>query len=425
MKNCIAAAVVLLLVICGSARAADALESRAADVQKLFRKDPGGFEKLFHKDFRAAVPDAKLRPILAGMFKSFGKCTATRLVERTDANSGKFDFTFEKGDVAPVTLSIDPAEPHLINGLWIGPAARPTSSFGQIIDQVKSLPGEASFLAVQLDAEPHKKLAAHNEDKRLAIGSTFKLYILAELVRAIEAGERKWTDIVSLDESSKSLPGGELQNWPTGSQLTLNTLACLMISKSDNTAADQLLRTLGREKVEAMMKTAGHGEPERNIPFFSTLEMFKVKYVPAMADKFLAGSARDKRALLDGAIARISKDKIAPSISPRLIDKLEWFASSSDLAAVMNWLRQHSEKEPAAQARGVLAINPGLAPSKTHFPFVGYKGGSEPGVLNLTFLLKSKTGHWYALTATWNNPKAALEEDKLFALLQQSFELLD
>lgn len=47
----------------------------------------------------------------------------------------------------------------------------------------------------------------------------------------------------------KSLPGGILQNWPKGAPLTLHTLAGLMISQSDNTAADTLLEILGRDVV--------------------------------------------------------------------------------------------------------------------------------------------------------------------------------
>ncbi len=47
-------------------------------------------------------------------------------------------------------------------------------------------------------------MAAHEAARPLAIGSTFKLFLLAELSRSIHAGERKWTDVVPLDR--RSLP---------------------------------------------------------------------------------------------------------------------------------------------------------------------------------------------------------------------------
>ncbi len=90
----------------------------------------------------------------------------------------------------------------------------------------------------------------------------------------------------------------------------------------------------------------------------------------------------------------------------------------------MNWLRIATELGPAAALRGVLSINPGLAVSKEAFPYVGYKGGSETGVLNLTFLLRAKDGTWYAASAGWNDPLQAVEESKLIGLMQRVLYLL-
>jgi hypothetical protein len=90
----------------------------------------------------------------------------------------------------------------------------------------------------------------------------------------------------------------------------------------------------------------------------------------------------------------------------------------------MNYLRKQTETGPAAEARKILTINNGLDIDGSHFPFVGYKGGSEPGVLNLTYLAQSRTGTWYALAATWNNPGAALDEKELLSRVMQAFRLL-
>ena len=47
-------------------------------------------------------------------------------------------------------------------------------------------------------------------------------------------------------------------------------------------------------------------------------------------------------------------------------------------------------------------LNPGVAdPSK--FRSVSYKGGSEPGVLNLTTQVTSLTGRTYCVSATWTS----------------------
>jgi hypothetical protein len=110
--------------------------------------------------------------------------------------------------------------------------------------------------------------------------------------------------------------------------------------------------------------------------------------------------------------------------APIHVDDIEWFASASDLCRAMNWLRIATELGPAAPLRGVLAINPGLSVSKEAFPFVGYKGGSETGVLNLTYLLRAKDGTWYAASAGWNDPMQAVEESRLIGLMQRVVYLL-
>jgi len=214
--------------------------------------------------------------------------------------------------------------------------------------------------------------------------------------------------------------------------LTLHTLAAFMISISDNTAADQLLWTLTRERVESVMEQTGHAKPEMNQPFLSTLEMFKLKGEPThkAADDYLALDTAGRRRFLTEKLASIKLDDVKPyeDGKPAYIDRIEWFASSTDLCRVMNWLRQQTETNaPAAPLRDVLAINPGngLNVSRERWSFIGFKAGSEPGVLNMTYLLQSTMGQWYAMSMSWNNTQAALDNTKLFALVQRALQIIE
>src|SRR3546814_14418233 len=84
----------------------------------------------------------------------------------------------------------------------------------------------------------------------------------------------------------------------------------------------------------------------------------------------------------------------------------------------MDWLRRHTETGPAAEARRILGLNPGIpADAASHWAYVGYKGGSEPGVLAMTLLLHAKSGGWSALSGPWNNPAAAPPEARLPRLM--------
>lgn len=42
--------------------------------------------------------------------------------------------------------------------------------------------------------------------------------------------------------------------------------------------------------------------------------------------------------------------------------------------------------------------------------YVGFKGGSEPGVMNVTLLLQRKDGNWFVIAATVNDHDKAVTE---------------
>ena len=408
------------------------LERRAAEVCKQFRNNPGDYAALFAPEFLAQIPSDQLTQIFTAYFAQAGKCTEAKLTKTQDQNSGEFSLIFEKGFTVASRLSVNPASPNLIVSLWVGNPISSSSSLNDVVTALKALPGETSFLVARLGSDSLTPVVAHNADSELAIGSAFKLYVLAELARELNANERKLSDVVWLDDKFRSLPSGTLQTWPVASPITLHSLAALMISISDNTAADHLLNLLGRERVERMVAETGHAKPALDVPFLSTLEMFKLKGEPThkAADEFLALDAAGRRKFLGNQLAAVKREDARPYADgkPAYIDRIEWFASVSDLCRVMNWLRQHTEtSQPAAPLRDVMAINTGLGAStpRERWSYIGFKGGSEPGVLNLTYLLRSVKGEWYAMSITWNNQQAAIDMNKVIPLVQRSLQIID
>ncbi len=116
-------------------------------------------------------------------------------------------------------------------------------------------------------------------------------------------------------------------------------------------------------------------------------------------------------------IAKPSLDRITAAFAngPKALD-IEWFASPADLAKLFAYMRRTAD--PAAF--DIMAINPSATPLiKANWDYIGYKGGSEPGVMNLTWLLRDTAGRDHVLTLGWNNPAAALDEGKLSAIAQR------
>ena len=103
------------------------------------------------------------------------------------------------------------------------------------------------------------------------------------------------------------------------------------------------------------------------------------------------------------------------------IDAVEWFASAADLARVMDWLRRNGDET----THGILAISPGMPrPAAAPYGYIGFKGGSEPGVINLTWLVRNNAGVWHAVTGSWNNPAAPVEEGRFIALIARALPLV-
>ena len=401
--------------------AADPLRARAAALVDLLngKAEP---ERLFSKAFLAQVPSAQVKTISRQLTEQFGSARSIERIEPKSRVSGTVFVEYERGTLQ-LELAVEPQPPHLIQGLLVVGTKVKDDSFGRIIEELKRLPGQTSFAVARLEDAGPVLLARHEATRPLAVGSVFKLFLLAELDRSIRAGERRWSDVVPL--THRSLPSGFLQDWPLGTPLTLQTLAGLMISQSDNSATDTLLHALGREKVETMLRTIGVAADPRNRPFLSTMEAFALKGGdPALARTWQSGGEQQRRVSLQ-QLAGIGADRIDVArlnAQPNLIDSAEWFASADDGIRTVDWLRRNGSKE----ALDILAINPGIARSSAaRFGYLGYKGGSETGVVAMAYLVQDRSGTWHAITGSWNNPAAPVDEDRFALRLSRALALLD
>ena len=376
---------------------------------------------VFAPVFLESVPAAQVQAIGQQLRTQHGAPVRLAGIEASSATTGTMHVEMERATLH-MNLAIEAEPAHRVIGLLVTGADIRAEAPDAIGAAIAALPGQTAFAIARLgDGEP-ELVIGRDPDGPLAIGSAFKLFILAELSRQVRAGERRWTDVVTLERAS--MPGGTLYAWPQGSPLTLHSLAALMISQSDNTATDVLLHLAGRENVERMMTTIGVRAADRNRPMLSTLELGTIKSAPdaAVAAWRAAGEA-ERRRLLASEYAGADASRIDPrrfTGAPLHIDSIEWFASPADLVRTMDWLRRNGDDT----ARAILAINPGAGPAVTRgLGFVGYKGGSEPGVLNLTWLVRNSAGVWHVVTGTWNNPAAALEEARFVGLMHRALQL--
>lgn len=378
--------------------------------------------EVFNAAFLAVVPAAQMQAAGAQLAAQYGPLQDLAGIDATSPISGTMHVRFERATVH-LNIAVEPAPPHHVQGLQLAGADMVDDTMEAVLAELRALPGQVSFAVARLGGPAPVITAGLEPDRALAVGSTFKLVILAELSRQVQAGQRRWRDVVPIDRFS--FAGGTLYSWPRGAPVTLHTLASLMISISDNTATDILLHALGRENVERMLTRMGLSDPARNRPFISTLEAAALKTAPEAAfDAWRRADEAGRRRLLARDYALTDASRLDAGLfagGPQRIDSVEWFFSPADLARVMDWLRTNADDE----ARAVMAISAGLpARARGAQAYVGFKGGSEPGVISLTYLIRTQAGGWHVVSAGWNNPAAPVDEARFAALMARVVQML-
>jgi beta-lactamase class A len=270
------------------------------------------------------------------------------------------------------------------------------------LQELRRLPGQVSLLVLANGAP----LLTMAPGRVLAVGSAFKLAVLAALQQRINTGQLSWTQKVTLRAQDKSLPSGVLQSRPDGSRYTVAELSRYMIAIGDNTAADLLIHLLRRAAIAPLI-------PERDRPILTTRELFVLK-APAnkgLRERYLAAARPAARLAILAQVDRLplpslrvlvplfSKGPVAP--------RIEYFFSVRRLCGLMARVQRLPQ----------MSINSGVA-DPAEWTHVAFQGGSEPGVLNLTTMATSHNGVTYCVSATWNN--AALLDNGRFEALYSS-----
>ena len=373
--------------------AAEATPEKEA-LMKVFTHPPDQRKDLFAESFLDQVPIDNINSIIAQYKSNLGE------LESIKSGEGPYTLIFEKG-TAPSRISLDTEGK--IAGLWFGNWTLKSDTLENLVSELRSLDSSVSLYL----SKNGEDIYSLNAEEKMAVGSTFKLYVLQALYDRFESDV--WDKVVWLKRKDMSLPSGILQDWPVGTPVTVKTLSNLMISQSDNTATDILIDLVGRKYLE-------QNTNPKNRPFLTTIEAFNLKYGVDSATRkdYMTGNTKQKREILESFQGLgVSASQVTAS-TPTLIEEVEWFFSTEELASIIYDLREANE----------IYINPGLA-TKSNWYRAGYKGGSEGGVLQYTHLLqKSKNSPVYVISLTANNPDKGLNTSKITEIASRLIALV-
>jgi beta-lactamase class A len=351
-------------------------QSRLDTMLRTGHADPSWFSESFLEQ----IPASKVDEVIAELTKALGPYQSIEL------KPDRFVAHFAKGsDDVLIHLDADGK----IDGLLFKPPVVATSSLDDSLRSLREQTGRLSYVIV---VEGRSERAALNPSEPLAIGSAFKLAVLNALLDQIGRGSRHWSDILPLQSRWRSLPSGVLQKWPNGTPLTLATYAAEMISISDNTAADALVRLVGPNA----LKPYASG----NDPFLTTRETFILKSNPGagLRAAYLAAATPKARAAVLERVDSLPLPNVQDVLTSPL-PAIEWHYSVRELCSLMRRVANLP----------LMSINPGVA-EPSDFRHVAYKGGSDAGVLNLTTMVTTVRGTNVCFSATLNDSQHQVGE---------------
>ena len=367
----------------------------------------------FDATFLTQVPASRLNSVFA-VVRSLRLDSITKSTPDTLA----FVVTANGGSRLAVNMATDAGG--LISGLLLRPASTSTptvpTSWSGVDRMIRSVAPQVRFLVAAVNGNTCRPVHAIGATTPAPLGSAFKLYVLDALARAVAAGKVSWNQPLTVTSQVKSLPSGILQDDPDGTRVSVRQVAAGMISISDNTAANMLIALLGRPAVEAATRETGMADPALDVPFLTTRELFVLKLDdwPKLAQRYLALDPAGRQAMLSGTVDRVPLSSLSatPWTGPRDIGSLEWFASPTDICHVFASLATLARQPKLAPLAGILERNAGdmsLDPSR--WRRVWFKGGSEPGVLTLSYLATTRTGQAYVASVLAENPSAPLAQN--------------
>ncbi|HAE37630.1 MAG TPA: hypothetical protein DCG57_03195 [Candidatus Riflebacteria bacterium] len=399
---------VILLTMPGWADNADLSPQEAYG--RIFSSNAEQVKQYFAPEFLAVISAEKIVEIGKVYVNALGAYKKAK-----SADNKKHLLEFEKGTAE--SLIIINAN-NKISTLWFGTPEISDDSLAAVKQAFEKLTGKVSVCLLRHDPAKNapEEILTLNEKTPLGCGSAFKLYLLKALDESVKQGKRSWTDIVEIRDEWKSFPTGILQDWPAGSRHTLETVAGLMISISDNTATDHIYNLLGE-------KTLREYFPASCVDLFNTGHLLKLKFFfPAKALEFAKADAAARKGILN-EMNSIKPSEIASYSAiyqienPVLVEELEWFISTRDLCETIYSLRDNH----------LLRINPatGLV-SKNDWHIAGFKGGSEPGVLNYTWVLQKKAdAPFYTLSCTIIDPQKPVDDNNFNQLVSRLLKLIE
>ena len=212
-------------------------------------------------------------------------------------------------------------------------------------DEVDQLIGAAEqsggTVGVTLLASSGERFA-HRGDRRFRAASTVKIPVMVELFRQIDRGEQSLTKGHVLQDDDRAPGSGVLLHLHAGLELTVADLVYLMISISDNTATNVLIKLVGMDTINRTMGDLGMGQSTlgRLMKGRQAKEDEEENWATPDDYAVLLQAILEQRAAKPGScgamVAMLEKQQCTNRISRYLPDDVRWGSKVGQIEGVTN-----------------------------------------------------------------------------------------
>lgn len=159
-----------------------------------------------------------------------------------------------------------------LSGLWFHGASSGLLSAGELQDALAALPGQVSAF---VQAAEHREVQlGYRAGEPQSVASQFKVMLLARACIDVGRHLRSLDDRIALPAEVRGVPSCVLCQFDPGLRPTLRDLLHLLVSASDNTAADLLRELYGPDDVTRFAELNGIEHPP---PLVSTQGLFALE----------------------------------------------------------------------------------------------------------------------------------------------------
>jgi beta-lactamase class A len=147
-------------------------------------------------------------------------------------------------------------------------AAVPSGEFAKLRSEIlkisKDVKGQFGFFMKHLESG---KEIAIDADKIFPLGSVFKVPLMVEVFRQVDAGLISMDEKIKLEPRNMCIGSGILQYLSPGLELTVRDLLTLMIIATDNTASEMLWKRVGIQSVNMLIRDLGLAKTSIYLPW--------------------------------------------------------------------------------------------------------------------------------------------------------------